>query len=150
MRKFLAGIFLACAALFSPSPAHAWPITVPYQIAADTWSLVSVVLSTTNFPSPVPAINANVVNDQWCISHLAVSSPNLASNVTIAWSTSTLTAATTDFFVVTHNAGIPYDSQWGVQSPYCAPVGKTILTITSSVAGSTVAVEGFLWKGYAP
>lgn len=151
MRKLLLPVILAVFALFLPSKSQAWPITLPYQIVVDTWNINSVQLSTTNFPSGVPSVNQNVVNDQWCISHLVVSSTGAAQNVTIAWSTGTLGPYTTDYYVTTHPQGIPYDEQWGVQSPYCAPTGSTNVKITASgVIASTISVEGFLWKGMTP
>lgn len=151
MKKLLLPGLLAVFALFLPSKAQAWPITLPYQIVVDSYSINSLVISTTNFPSAVASVNTNVVNDQWCLSHLVVSSTGATQNVTIAWSTSTLTAFTTDYLVATHPQGIPYDEQWGVQSPYCAPTGQAVVKITASgIIPSTITVEGYLWKGMSP
>ena len=161
MKKFLLAIFAAGAVLVclhkASAPVQAWPIGTPYRIIVDTWAVNSLTVSTTNFPSGAPSINANVAQDQWCLTHMVISAPDIAAQVTIAWSTSTLSARTTDYFMVTHQAGIPYDTQWGNTSPYCAPIGYPILTVTvssgttlGSVSGSTITLEGFLWNGENP
>jgi hypothetical protein len=155
MKKRLAGLCLLgiVALYFLPQryPVRAWPISIPFQIVVDTQNANSIIISTNNFPGANASISNNVVNDQWCISHLVVSSTAAASTVTIAWATSTaLSPLTTDYYAITHGSGIPYDVMWGIQSPYCAPVGQSVVKINSSVSGSSITVEGFLFKGWTP
>jgi hypothetical protein len=141
---------LAVFSLFHPSASHAWPITSPYGIIVDTEALTSIQISTAIFPSATPFVNNNIVNSQWCLSHLVVSSTATAQNLTISWSTGTLGPFTTDYYVVTHPAGIPYDEMWSDNHPYCAPTGKAIVQITTSGTGlsaSTITVEGYMWMG---
>lgn len=134
--------------LFLPSQLRAGPLDTPYQILVSTTNIASIVFSTANFPSPVSSINSNVAQYQWCIDHVVVSA-NAASTFTMFWATSTISAGTTDYLVVTL-ANAPYDGQWPYRQPYCAPIGDPILTLKSSVAGSTVTAEGFLFKGMNP
>lgn len=149
MKRYLLSIsafFLACGLL------RANPLDQPWQILVDTTFVTTsafpgVVLSTTNFPSANTGVNQNALLNQWCVSHVVVSAAS-APNVTLSWGTQTLTAATTDYSV-TPAVGF-YDEQWTYRTPYCAPVGKNALHIQSSVAGSTVTVEGYLWKGWTP
>ena len=61
----------------------------------------------------------------------------------------TLSPSTTDYIVVT-STGVPYDTQWGYRVPYCAPMGAVVAKITSSVVGSIITMEGFVWKGWTP
>jgi hypothetical protein len=152
--KLLPAIMLAVivSICFLPKrKTYAWPISIPYQIVVDTQNANSIIISTNNFPGANSSISNNVVNEQWCISHLIVSSTAAASTVTIAWATSTaLSPMTTDYYAITHGSGIPYDVMWGIQSPYCAPVGQSVVKINSSVSGSSITVEGFLFKGWTP
>ena len=132
--------------LFLPSKLRADPLDVPYKVLVTTTNSTSVVLSTANFPSAVSAINANVGLYKWCVDHVVVTAPT-ASVFTMAWATSTISNGTTDYTVVTA-ANSPYDAQWPYKQPYCAPIGDPILTLKSTVAGSTMTVEGYLWAGW--
>lgn len=145
-RLFVPGILSVF--LFLPAKSQAQPLDVPYQIYFATTAANSIVVSTANFPSPSASVNANVASYQWCIDHAVVTAPS-ASTFTMAWSTGTLSAPTTDYAVVTA-ANVPYDAQWPYRDPYCAPVGQPILKINSTVAGSSITVQGYLWKGWNP
>lgn len=147
MKKFLLAGALAVFTLFLPSKSHANPLDVPYGILFTTTSAGSIVVSTTNFPSASVSVNSNVATAQWCINHLIVSAPDVASTVTIAWSTSTLTAATTDYLVVT-STGVPYNDQWSYRQPYCAPVGNSIVAVTSTKSTAKITLEGYLFRGW--
>jgi len=146
MQKLLLPGILAVF-LFLPSRSQAQPIDFPYQISITTTAVSSIVISTANFPSPSAYVNSNVGNFQWCISKVVVSATS-ASTFTMAWSTSTLTAATTDYLAVTA-ANSPFTDLFE-RNPYCAPVGYPILKLNSSVATSTITAQGFLWKGWNP
>lgn len=149
MRKFLlAGVLAFCFT----SVSRADPLDVPYQILVDTVGFGVVTLSTSNFASPVGAINNGVLNSKWCVDHVVVSGGGSPVTFTMAWSTgpTTLTNPTTDYVVVT-TSGVPYDSQWPYRDPYCAPTGQAILQLrTSGVTTSTITVQGYLWKGWNP
>lgn len=147
MKKLL-GLGVLAVFLFLPLKLWAGPLDFPYQILVTTTNINSITFSTANFPSQVTSINANVASYQWCIDHVVVSAAS-ASNFTMVWATSTLTTGTTDYGVVTA-ANSPYDAQWPYRVPYCAPIGQPILKLNSSVAGSTITAEGFLFKGMNP
>lgn len=151
MRKFLIPGILAGLLLFLPRRSQAVPLDVPYQILVSTVSIAGtgkVVLSTANFPSPNTTVNSLVGSYQWCVSK-AVISNTAATNFSIYWSTSTLNAGTTDYWVTT-TAAVPYDTNFEYRTPYCAPVGQAVVTLFDSVATSTIAVQGYLWKGWNP
>lgn len=149
MRKFLLPGILAVVFLFLPSRSQAAPIDVPYQILIDTTSSNGIlVISTANFPSPNVTVNSLVGNYQWCFDRMTISCAS-ADNFSIFWATSSLTAGTTDYQVTTA-AGVPFDADLGYREPYCAPVGQAVVTLKSSVAASTITVEGYLWKGWNP
>lgn len=134
--------------LFLPSKSQAQPMDFPYQISITTTAFTSVTISTANFPSLSAVVNANVANYQWCVDRVVVSAANAAA-FTMAWSTSTLTRATTDYAVIVAS-GTPYLDEWSNHDVYCAPVGFPVLKLTSSVSGSTITAQGFLWKGWNP
>lgn len=149
MRKILLPGILTVFALFLPLKSQAVPLDVPFQLALTTTSTTgSIVISTTNFPSGVPSVNASVANYQWCFDRITVSCPN-ADSFSIFWSTSALTAGTTDYVVIT-SSGVPFDADFGYREPYCAPVGQPVVTLKSSVTGSTISASGYLWKGWSP
>lgn len=149
MKKFLLPGILAVFTFFLPSRSQAVPLDVPYQILVTTTSNNgTVVLSTTNFPSGSSGINANVGTSQWCIDHANVSCAS-AANFSMFWATSTITTGTTDYMVTTA-AGVPFDTNFNYRSPYCAPIGQAVLTLKSSVAASTITVQGYLFKGGNP
>lgn len=149
MKKFLLPGIIAVFALFLPRMSQAIPIDVPYQILIDTTNNTgSIVVSTTNFPSITSSVNSNVASYQWCLDRITVSCAS-ADNFTIFWSTNILSNGTTDYSVTT-SAGIPFDIDLGYREPYCAPVGQPIVTLKSSVAASTITLEGYLWKGWNP
>lgn len=149
MRKFLALGILA-SILFIPLKSRAVPLDVPYQILVDTVSVgQSVQLSTTNFPSGNTTVNTNAQSSQWCVSHLVVSAPVLPATITMFWSTATWVNGTTDYIVV-NSSVTPYNEQWPYRQPYCDPTSNAVLNIRSSVAGSTITVEGYLFKGWNP
>lgn len=148
MKKFLLPGILAVLFLFLPLRSPAVPLDMPYLINISTTAQNQVVLSTANFPSGVPSVNSNVALAQWCINHVTVSAVS-AATYTMFWSTSTLTAGTTDYSATTA-ANVPYDTQWPYRTPYCSPVGYPILTLKSSVVGSTITAQGYLWKGWNP
>lgn len=148
MKKLLLPGILAVFTLFLPSRSQAQPMDFPYQISITTVAFTSLVISTANFPSPSAAVNANVANYQWCVDQITVSAAGTAS-FTMAWSTSTLTRATTDYAVVIAS-GTPFQDEWSNRDPYCAPVGSPVLKLNSSVSGSTITAQGFLWKGWNP
>lgn len=148
MRKLLAWSLWAAFIPFLLQRSDAVPLDVPYQIYVGSAVVNSVVLSTANFPSSNATINANVASAQWCIQHITVSATS-ASTFTMAWSTSTLTTATTDYIAVTA-ANTPYDVVWPYREPYCAPIGQPILKLNSSVSGSSITVQGYLFKGWNP
>lgn len=109
-----------------------------------------MIVSTTTFPNASAYVNGNVANYQWCITHVAVSSFNLPTTFTMAYSTAPftqpLTSGTTDYRVFT--ASGTYEFVWPYRTPYCAPVGQKVLTITSSVATAILTVEGYLFRGW--
>ena len=150
MRKLLLPGILAVFFLFLPLESQAVPLDVPYQILVTTtvFNASSLVISTNNFPSLVPSVNANVGIYQWCIDHAVVSTPS-AGLFTMFWSTSPLTVGTTDYAAATV-ANTAYDTNLNYRMPYCAPVGDPILTLKSSVSGSTITASGFLYKGWTP
>lgn len=152
MKKFLLHGMLAVF-LFLPRESHAVPLDVPYQILVSTTfgsgqNATSLVISTNNFPSPVSSVNANVASYQWCISNLVVSAPS-AGQFTMFWSTSPLTVGTTDYSA-SLVANTSYQSNFNYRTPYCAPVGDPILTLKSSVSGSTITAGGYLFRGWNP
>ena len=149
MKKFLLPGILAVFTLFLPARSQANPLDIPYQVYYSTVNTGSVVISTTNFPSAVPSVNTNVVNNEWCIEHLTVSSA-LGATVSIAWSTNTLTAYTTDYQLVVSTTGVPYDEVYPYRDPYCAPDGQAVLRVFSSVSSAIISVTGYLWKGWNP
>lgn len=136
--------------LFLPRESQAVPLDVPYQILVSTaiFNGTTIVLSTNNFPSGSAYINGNVGNYQWCVSNLVISAPS-ASQFTMFWSTSPLTVGTTDY-AASIVAGTAYQANFNYRTPYCAPVGDPILTLKSSVSGSTITASGYLWKGWNP
>ena len=147
MKKFLLPGILAVVFLFLPSRSQAAPIDVPYQILVTSYSTTgSLVISTTNFPSPNTTVNSLVASYQWCIDRMTISCAS-ADSVTIYSSTSPITSGTTNYAVTTA-AAIPFDADLGYREPYCAPVGSPIVTINSSVAASTITIEGYLFKGW--
>lgn len=147
MRKLLSPGILAVFFLFLPLKSQAVPLDVPYQILVSTVNNTStIVISTSNFSSLVPSINANVATAQWCIEHAVVSTPSAAS-FSMSWSTSTTGVSTTDYVAATV-ANTPYDTNFQYRDPYCAPVGNTVLTLKSSVAGSTITASGYLFRGW--
>lgn len=149
MKKLLIPGILTVFALFLPSISRAAPIDVPYQILVDTVSLNgAITLSTANFPSGNVTVNSLVSNYQWCLDRITVSCA-AADNFSIFWASSAFSAGTTDYMVTT-NAGIPFDADLGYREPYCAPVGQAVVTLKSSVANSTITAEGYLWKGWNP
>lgn len=148
MKKLLLPGILMVFTLFLPSGSQAQPMDFPYQISITTKAFTSITISTANFPSPVSSINNNVGNYQWCIDRVVVSASSPAA-FTMAWSTSTLTNSTTDYAVVVAT-GTPYQDEWSNRDPYCAPVGFPVLKLISSVAGSTITAQGYLWKGWNP
>lgn len=148
MKKLLLPGILAVFTLFFPLRSQAQPMDFPYQIAITTTAFTSITISTANFPSGSSAVNANVANYQWCIDRVVVSAASVAA-FTMAWSTSTLTRSTTDY-AVSIATGAPYIDEWSNHDMYCAPTGFPILKLTSSVAGSTITAQGFLWKGWNP
>ena len=138
MRKFLAAGILAVFVLFLPSKSHAVPLDVPYGNTAISSFTVnsSLVLSSTTLPTS---------NYAWCLSHVAVSVPSPAMFSIYISSMNTLTPSTTNFMVsITTN---PYDTQWAYRTPYCAPAGNYI-GLKSSVAGSTITIEGYSFGGW--
>ena len=147
MKKFLLPGILAVVFLFLPSRSQAVPVDMPYQILVSTVNTAGVVvLSTANFPSPNTTVNSLVASYQWCVEQADVSCPS-AANFTIYWATSTISNGTTDYAVVT-SSGVPFDTNFQYRTPYCAPVGKTVVTLQSSVATSTITARGYLWKGW--
>lgn len=148
MKKLLLPGILAVLALFLPLKSQAVPLDVPYQIFVSTTNAQKIVLSTTTFPSASAAVNANVANYQWCIEK-AVHSSASAANFTFGWATSAQATPNVDLFVGT-SAGVPFTFAGNYRDPYCAPVGQTVLTINSSVATSSISVQGYLWKGWNP
>lgn len=149
MKKFLLPGILAVLFLFLPPKSQAAPIDVPFQILIDsTNNTGTLVVSTTNFPSPNVTVNSLVGNYQWCFDRITVSCAS-ADSFSIFWATSTLSSGTTDYLVTTA-AGVPFDADLGYREPYCAPVGQSVVTLKSSVAASTITLEGFLWKGWNP
>lgn len=149
MKKFLLPGILAALAFLLPSKSQAVTLDVPYQVSVTTFNAAgTVVLSTTNFPAGGTTVNANVANYQWCVDHANVSAAS-AAFFTIYWSTGNLTVGTTDYAVTTA-AAVPFDTNFNYRSPYCAPVGAPTVTLKSSVAASTVTVQGYLWKGWNP
>lgn len=149
MKKFLLpGIFAVF--LFLPRESRAVPLDVPYQILVSTaaFNTTTLVISTNNFPSPTSSVNANVGNYQWCVSNVVVSAPS-AGQFTMFWSTSPLTTGSTDYSAALV-ANTAYQANFNYRTPYCAPVGDPILTLKSSVAGSTITAGGYLWKGWSP
>lgn len=134
--------------LFLPRESQAVPLDVPYQILVSTsvGGVSSLTISTANFPSGNSLVNNNVANYQWCISNAVVSTPS-AGLFTMAWSTTTLTAASTDYAAVTV-ANTALQANFNYRTPYCAPVGQPILTIRTGVAGSTITAQGYLFKGW--
>lgn len=147
MKKFLVPGILAGLFLFLPLKSQATPIDVPYQIYFSTVAGSQVIISTRNFPSGVPSVNDNVALYQWCIDNVVLSAP-APSNFTMYWSTSALTTGTTGYSIVTSTT--PYQAQWPYRDPFCVPVGSPVVTLKSSVAGSTITAQGYLWKGWNP
>jgi hypothetical protein len=149
MKKLLLPGMLAVF-LFLPRESQAVPLDIPYQILISTvvQNATTIVISTNNFPSGSAFVNSNVANYQWCISDLIVSAPSAAS-FTMFWSTSPLTTGTTDYAAALV-ANTAYQSNFNYRTPYCAPVGDPILTLKSSVSGSTITASGYLWKGWNP
>lgn len=150
MKKFLSPGILAVLSFFLPLRSQAVPLDVPYQIYIDTVTLAGgqLVISTNTFPSPVAAVNANILNYQWCLENVIVNSPS-AGLFQIASSTSTLTPSTTDYYSYTQ-ANVPLNVGFNYRTPYCAPQGNAVLRLTPNVAGSTMTVQGYLWKGWNP
>lgn len=149
MKKFLLPGILAVFSLFLPLRSQAIPIDVPYQILIDTTNNSgTLVVSTANFPSASAFVNSQVGSFQWCFDRITVSCAS-ADNFSIFWATSTITPGTTDYQATTA-AGTPFDVDLGYREPYCAPVGQAVVTLKSSVALSTITVEGYLWKGWNP
>jgi hypothetical protein len=150
MRKFLLPGILAVFSLFLPLRSQAVPLDVPYQILVSTeiGNVSQLIISTNNFPSGSALVNSNVLNYQWCITNAVVSSPS-AGLFTMAWSTSTLTPANTDYAVATV-ANTALQANFNYRTPYCAPEGEPVLTIRTGVAGSTITASGYLWKGWNP
>jgi hypothetical protein len=147
MKKFLLPGILAVLSLFLPSRSQADPLDIPYQIKFDTVAYgTTLVISTTNFPSPNATVNSLVASYEWCIEQANISNAS-ATSFTMAWSTTTLSAATTDYQVTTA-AGVPFDTNFHYRTPYCTPVGWPILTLKTSVVNSTMTVRGYLWKGW--
>lgn len=146
MKKLLLPGILAVFLL--PLISQAVPLDVPYQIYVSTaaGNVNSIILSTTNFPSPVASINNNVAQYQWCIENLMVASGG-TSAVTIAYSTSTLSPSTTDYSAI-ETSGSTYQDRMSYRVPYCAPVGNPIVKVNSTINGSTITVQGYLWKGW--
>lgn len=145
-KRFIAGT-LAVFALFLPLKSRALPLDVPYQIYFDTVNVNSITISTATFPSANSGVNAAVATNQWCLDHIVVSAPATPSVFTIFSSSNVLLSGTTDFLVVT-STGAAYDAQWPYRDPKCYPVGQAVVTMKSSVAGSTITASGYLWKGW--
>ena len=150
MKKFLLPGILAVIFLFLPLRSQAVPQDVPYQILVSTvaFNTQQLIISTANFPSANTTVNSLVGSYQWCIEHAVVNTPS-AGTFTMFWSTSTLNAGTTDYFAQTLIA-TAYDTNLQYRTPYCAPVGQAVLNLKSSVAGSTITAQGYLWKGWNP
>lgn len=150
MRKITALGILAVFTLFLPSRSQAVPIDVPYQLLVATTSNISqLVISSTAFPSPVGSINSSVGSYQWCLERGEITSPS-AATFSVFWSTAVfgLNTGTTDYIIAT-SSGVPYAMPLNYRTPYCAPTGAAI-TLKSSVAGSTITVGGYLFKGWNP
>lgn len=149
MKKFLLPGILAVF-LFLPRQSQAVPLDVPYQIPVTTavFNASMIVISTSNFPAANPTINTNVASYQWCISNLIVNTPS-AGLFTMFWSTSPLTNGTTDYAAATV-ANTAFSQSFNYRTPYCAPIGNPVLTLKSSVTGSTITASGYLWKGWNP
>lgn len=148
MKKVLLPGMLAVF-LFVPRLSQAVPLSIPYQILISTVNSGSVTISTSTFPSGNSLVNSNVANYQWCVDRVLISSYTTGTIFTMAWSTSTLSPATTDFiYVINGSAG--QDLGWSEGVPYCAPVGRTILKLTSSLSSAIITVEAYLFKGWTP
>jgi hypothetical protein len=145
MRKILVSLILA----LSCTLARAQPLDVPYQVFVQTTSVNSITLSSVTIPASAALINANKNGYAWCIDHAVVSAAS-ASTVTFLWGNGTGSGATTTDFAVVSAANVPWDSTFPYRTPYCAPVGQSILKVNSSVAGSTVTLTGYLFKGWNP
>lgn len=149
MKKFRIPGILAAFVLFLSARSQAAPIDVPYKILVSTTNSSGLlVISTTNFPSANANVNSLVGSYQWCIDRMTISCAS-ADNFSIYWTTAAVTAGTTDYMVTTA-AGVPFDGDVGYREPYCAPVGASVVTLKSSVAASTITVEGYLWNGWNP
>lgn len=149
MKKFLLPGILAVLSLFLPFRSQAVPLDVPYQILVSTVSTNGIlVLSTATFPSGSATVNSNVGSYQWCVSKAVVSCAS-ADNFSIFWATAPVLSGTTDYMATT-TAAVPFDTDFAYRTPYCAPVGAAIVTLKSSVALSTITVQGYLWKGWNP
>ena len=147
MKKFLIPGILAVFALFLPARSQADPLDIPYQIQFDTVAYgTTVVISTANFPSLNTTVNSLVASYEWCIEQVNVSN-TAATSFTMAWSSTTLSPATTDYQVTTQ-AAVPFDTNFQYRTPYCTPVGWPVLTLKTSVSNSTMTVRGYLWKGW--
>lgn len=150
MKKLLSAGCLAVFAFFLPSRCPAVPLDVSYATIISTNNTGSVVISSTTFPNANVSVNANIASYQWCITHVFVSGGNANNVFTMAYSTAPLTQAltsgTTDYKVTVSST--PYEAMWSYRTPYCAPVGKTVLTLTSSVSAALVEVEGYLFRGW--
>jgi len=145
MRKFLlAGI----VAIFLPLYCHANPLDVPTGgnwITPPTAATVNgyfVGKSTTSVKLTTPTASY-----QYCITHVAVTAPS-AGVFEMWWSTSAITAGTTDY-VVQLAANSLYDTTWANRTPYCSPPDN-LLNIFLGVSGSTVTYEGYTYKGGNP
>lgn len=135
--------------LFLPRLSQAVPLDVPYQILVSTVNNTgTVVISTANFPSGNPTVNTLAASYQWCISNAVCSSPS-AGLFSMSWSTSTTGVFTTDYEAATV-ANTAFSANFNYRTPYCAPVGDTVLKLISSVSGSTITASGYLWKGWNP
>lgn len=146
MRKLLSAlsIVLACAV-----GLNAVPLDVPYQVLIDTTTNTStIILSSNTVPSAAGILNANPTGYAWCIDRFAATSTT-AGTVTFGWAQSQGSASTVDHRIAVA-ALTPYNMPLEYRTPYCAPVGQNQLTVTASVVGSTMTLEGYLFKGWNP
>ena len=150
MKKFLLPGVLAVFAFILPLKSQAVPLDVPYQLYVDTVTIAGgqLVISTATFPSGSSIVNSNVANYQWCLENVVVNSPSNGL-FQIAYATSTLNASTTDYYSYTQ-ANVALNVGFNYRTPYCAPVGQAVLRLTPSVSGSTMTVQGYLYKGWNP
>lgn len=151
MKKFLLPGILAVFSLFLPSRSQAFPIDVTMAGGFIIPPTTATAAGFFDFASTFSVtLTTPPVNSMYCLDKLSITAPS-AGTFSIYWATTTLAQlpTTTTGYIVSLAANTPYNMELDYREPLCSPPNN-LMTLQMGVTGSTVAVEGYTFKGWNP